>query len=79
MTELAKFIFEQTGSVILSKKQVAPLINKSVGYIDKAIHENRLEKIPKYTKYGYGVEFHVEDVAEYLSLKKSGKNNKKVA
>lgn len=79
MTELGKFIYEQLGTMILSKKQVSKLIGKSVPFIDAAIHENRLEKIPKYNKDGYGVEFHVEDVADFINLKKSGKNNKKVA
>lgn len=79
MTELGKFIFEQLGTMILSKKQVSKLINKSVPFIDAAIHENRLEKIPKYKKDGYGVEFHIEDVAIFLESKKSGKNNKKAA
>lgn len=80
MSELAKMIFEHTGSLILSKKQVAPLIGKSVSFIDSEIHKNRKERIPVFFKSESGaVEFHVEDVAEYLSLKKSGKNNKKVA
>lgn len=77
MTELAKFIFEQSGSMILNKKQVAKLIGKSVAYIDKAIHQNDLEDIPAFKKTRSGtVEFFVEDVADYLNLKKSGKNKK---
>ena len=65
MTELAKFIFEQTGSLVLNKKQTAKLMNKSVGYIDQAIHQNRLERIPPFTKRG-GIEFTVKDVAEFI-------------
>lgn len=70
MTELAKFIFEQIGSLILNKKQVAKLMNKSVQYIDSAIHQNRLEKIPAFTKESSGgIEFMVEDVADFLRKK----------
>lgn len=65
MTETAKFIFEQTGSLILNKKQVAKLINKSVGFIDAAIYNNDLERIPRFTKRS-GVEFTVKDVAEFI-------------
>lgn len=65
MTELAKFIYEQTGSLVLNKKQVAKLIGKSVPYIDAAIHQNRLEKIPAFSKRS-GVEFTVADVAEFI-------------
>ncbi|ABB44908.1 hypothetical protein Suden_1631 [Sulfurimonas denitrificans DSM 1251] len=76
MTELAKMIFEHTGSLILNKKQVAPLIGKSVAFIDQAIHQNRLEKIPMFTKNesGGGIEFHVEDVATFLDFKKQIKS-----
>jgi len=73
MTETAKMIFEQTGSFILDKKQVAPLIRKSVAYIDKAISENRLEKIPKFTKPTFGVEFNIEDVALFVDNKRVAK------
>lgn len=77
MTELAKFIFEQSGSMILNKKQVAKLIGKSVAYIDKAIHQNDLEDIPAFKKSKSGsVEFFIEDVADYLTAKKSGKYKK---
>lgn len=65
MTELAKFIFAQTGSFVLNKKQVAPLIGKSVAFIDQAIYQNRLERIPKFTKRG-GIEFTAHDVAEFI-------------
>ena len=41
MNETAKFIFEQTGSLVLNKKQVAKLINKSVSFIDAAYNTPR--------------------------------------
>jgi hypothetical protein len=66
MNETAKFIFEQTGSLVLNKKQVAKLINKSVSFIDAAIHQNRLEKIPKFTKNGGMLDFKIVDVASYI-------------
>lgn len=69
MTELAKFIFEQTGSMILNKKQVGKLIGKSVAFIDAAIHQNRKERIPLFSKDNGGVEFSVVDVAEFLEQK----------
>ena len=65
MGELAKFIFENTGSLILNKKQTAKLLNKSVAFIDAAIHKNSLDKIPRFTKKS-GVEFTVMDVAEFI-------------
>lgn len=77
MTELAKFIFEHTGSMILNKKQVSKLIGKSVAFIDSTIHKNDLQEIPPFKKAKSGaVEFHIEDVSDFLSLKKSGKNKK---
>lgn len=77
MTELAEFLFKQMGTMILNKKQVSKLIGKSVAFIDKAIHQNDLEDIPAFQKTRSGaVEFHIEDVVDFLSLKKSGKNKK---
>lgn len=71
MSELAKIIFGKTGSLILNKKQVASLIGKSVAYVDAAIHENRLEKIPKYKKPIWGIEFHIEDIVDFIEEKQS--------
>jgi len=74
MTELAKFIFEQHGgSLVLNKKQVAKLMNKSVGYIDQAIHQNRKEKIPPFNNENGTVEFTVNDVAKFIENKSCDK------
>jgi spore coat polysaccharide biosynthesis protein SpsF (cytidylyltransferase family) len=69
MTELAKIIFEKIGSFRLDKKQVAKLMGKSVGFIDAAIHKNRLEKIPRFTKTGT-IDFSIQDVADFLEKNK---------
>lgn len=70
MTELAEFIFEKMGTMILNKKQVAKLIGKSVPFVDAAIHQNRLEKLPKFTKNtGGAIEFAIIDVADFLEQK----------
>lgn len=66
MSELSKFIFAQHGSLILNKKQTAKLINKSVAFIDQAIHQNRKEKIPNFSKKNGMVEFTVNDVADFI-------------
>lgn len=77
MTELAKFIFEQTGSLILNKKQVAKLIGKSVAFIDAKIHQNDKNVIPAFGKAnGGGIEFFIEDVVDFLEHKKQIKDNK---
>ena len=65
MSEIAKFIYQETGSLLLNKQQTAKLINKSVAYIDKSIHHNRLEKIPNYKKTP-SIVFTVQDVADFI-------------
>ena len=69
MTELGKYLYEVMGSMVLNKKQVAKLIGKSVPFIDAAIHQNRKERIPLYSKENGGVEFSVMDVADFLEQK----------
>lgn len=69
MTSEAKAIFEQTGSLILGKKECAKIIRRSVSFINKEMKKNT-QRIPNYTKdnsvINGGIEFNVQDVADFL-------------
>jgi predicted DNA-binding transcriptional regulator AlpA len=70
MSETAKFLYEEFGTMILRKKEVAQLIGRSTSYIDQCLHKNRKEKLPKFRKrYGL-IEFNINDVADFIENQK---------
>jgi nucleoid DNA-binding protein len=71
MTNIELLQSQFPGKVMLSKKQVAQILNISQSTLNRALASNELAKIPKFKRFGRSekapYQFSIVEVAKFLS------------